>query len=134
MRFTIFGAGAIGGVIGGRLTQSGHDVQLVARGAHAQAIAADGLTVRSPDGDVTVPVRVVDSTDGLDQLDWRPDDVVILGVKSDATIGVIDELARVAPPTIHIVCAQNGVENERVALRSFANVQAMCVMMPAEHL
>ena len=64
----------------------------------------------------------------------RPDDVVIMAVKSDATIGVIDALARVAPPTIHIVCAQNGVENERVALRSFANVQAMCVMMPAEHL
>jgi 2-dehydropantoate 2-reductase len=134
MRFTIFGAGAIGGVMGGRLRQAGEDVRLVARGDHAAAIAQRGLTLRSPEGDVVVPIAVTDSNEGLDQLDWRPDDVVVLGVKSDATIGVIDELARVAPPSIHVVCAQNGVENERVALRSFAAVQAMCVMMPAEHL
>jgi len=134
MRFTIFGAGAIGGVIGGRLVQAGRDVQLVARGSHAAAIAADGLTVRSPLGDVTVALPVIDSTSGLERLRLHADDVVIVAVKSDATIGVIDELARVAPPSLHIVCAQNGVENERVALRSFANVQAMCVMMPAEHL
>ncbi len=134
MRFTIFGAGAIGGVIGGRLFESGHDVQLVARGAHAEAIRRDGLTVRSPDGDVTVPVPVVDSSDGLEGLHLAPDDVVIVAVKSDATVSVIDALARVAPPSIHVVCAQNGVENERVALRSFASVLAMCVMMPAEHL
>ena len=122
MRFTIFGAGAIGGVIGGRLFETGQDVQLVARGPHADAIAADGLTVRSPEGDVTVAVPVVDSDAGLDDLRLGPADVVIVAVK------------RVAPPSVHIVCAQNGVENERVALRSFANVQAMCVMMPAEHL
>ena len=134
MRFTILGAGAIGGVIGGRLVEAGEDVQLVARGAHARALAADGLTVRSPDGDVTLAVPVVDSSSGLDELRLEPDDVVIVAVKSDATIGVIDELARVAPPSVHVVCAQNGVENERVALRSFAKVQAMCVMMPAEHL
>ena len=134
MRFTIFGAGAIGGVIGGRLVQAGRDVQHVARGSHAAAIAADGLTVRSPLGDVTVAVPVIDSMSGLERLRLHADDVVIVAVKSDATIGVIDELARVAPPSLHIVCAQNGVENERVALRSFANVQAMCVMMPAEHL
>ncbi len=32
------------------------------------------------------------------------------------------------------MCAQNGVENERVALRMFANVCGMCVMCPATHL
>ncbi len=134
MRFTIFGAGAIGGVIGVRLFETGHDVQLVARGSHAAAIAADGLTVRSPDGDVTARLPVVDSSSGLGGLGLGPEDVVIVAVKSDATVGVIEDLARAAPPSVHIVCAQNGVENERVALRSFANVQAMCVMMPTEHL
>ncbi|MGZ4715272.1 MAG: ketopantoate reductase family protein [Acidimicrobiales bacterium] len=134
MRFTIFGAGAIGGVIGGRLAQSGEDVQLVARGSHADAIGRHGLTVRSPEGDVTLQIPVVDSSAGIDGLDLRADDVVIIAVKSDATIGVIDALTRVAPPSTHIVCAQNGVENERVALRAFAHVQGMCVMMPAEHL
>ena len=33
-----------------------------------------------------------------------------------------------------MVCAQNGVENERLALRRFSNVQAMCVFMPTTHL
>jgi 2-dehydropantoate 2-reductase len=35
---------------------------------------------------------------------------------------------------VHVVCAQNGVENERLALRRFANVHGMCVMLPATHL
>jgi len=40
----------------------------------------------------------------------------------------------VAPPSIGVVCAQNGVENERLALRHFSHVYAMCVMCPATHL
>jgi 2-dehydropantoate 2-reductase len=134
VRFTVFGAGAIGGVIGARLFQSGQDVRLVARGRHAEVIDRTGLRLRSPDGDVTLPVPVVDSGGGLAGVRFEPDEVVILAVKSDATIDVVDRLASVAPRTIAIVCAQNGVENERVALRSFGAVQGMCVMMPAEHL
>ena len=38
MRFIIYGAGAIGGVIGGRLAEHGHDVALIVRGAHYEAI------------------------------------------------------------------------------------------------
>ena len=38
MRFVVVGAGAIGGVLGGRLHQHGHDVVLVARGEHHDAI------------------------------------------------------------------------------------------------
>ena len=33
-----------------------------------------------------------------------------------------------------MVCAQNGVENERLALRRFSNVQAMCVFMPTTRI
>ena len=50
MRFVIFGAGAIGGVIGGRLFEHGHDVVLVARGEHARVLQRDGLRLESPDG------------------------------------------------------------------------------------
>src|SRR5438034_1392911 len=38
------------------------------------------------------------------------------------------------PPSIRVVCAQNGVENERQAARWFAHVYGMCVMLPATHL
>lgn len=49
MRYVILGAGAIGGTMGGRLFESGHDVVLVARGAHQAAIAGRGLELRDPD-------------------------------------------------------------------------------------
>ena len=50
MRFVIFGAGAIGGVVGARLHQSGHDVALIARGAHYEVIRERGLTLETPAG------------------------------------------------------------------------------------
>src|SRR3546814_12298734 len=55
MRFVVIGAGAIGGLVGGRLAHHGHDVMLVARGAHHDAIRDHGLLIRSPEGEVRVP-------------------------------------------------------------------------------
>ena len=60
-RIVVVGAGAIGGAVGARLFEAGSDVVLVARGAHAAAIAADGLTLVEPDREVTLPVPVVTS-------------------------------------------------------------------------
>src|SRR5438094_241105 len=51
MRYVIYGAGGIGGGIGGRLHQHGHDVTLIARGAHHDAIRDDGLRLADPDGE-----------------------------------------------------------------------------------
>jgi len=131
MRVIVFGAGAIGGVIGGRLAQSGHDVVLIARGAHHDAIRADGLRLEDPDRTVTVSVPVVD---GPAAITFGEDDVVVLAVKSQDSPDALRALAASASSTTPVVCAQNGVANERLALRSFANVHAMCVMCPATHL
>ena len=51
MRIAVMGAGALGGYFGGRLSQAGHDVWLIARGAHLEAIQNDGLRIISPKGD-----------------------------------------------------------------------------------
>ena len=132
MRFVVFGAGAIGGVVGGRLAQQGHDVVLIARGAHYEAIAADGLRVVAPDGDTaTLAVPVVSTPAAVD---FRDDDVVLLAVKSQHTRGALDALAAVAPPSVAVVAVQNGVANERAALRRFADVYGVCVVCPALHL
>lgn len=131
MRFVIHGAGAIGGVIGGRLFQAGHDVTLVARGDHLRSLQRSGLTVRSPDAAVSLPIPAVGSPADADLADG---DVVVLAVKSQHTAAAVADLARVAPPGIAVVCAQNGVANELVALRAFAQVHAMAVMLPASHL
>jgi 2-dehydropantoate 2-reductase len=131
MRFVLIGPGAVGGVVGGRMFQFGHDVVLVARGAHREAIAAQGLTVEWPEGSVTLPIPVV-GTPG--ELTFGPTDVVIVAVKSQDTAGVVDALAAVAPPETPVVCLQNGVANEVAFLRRFANVHGVTVMAPTWHL
>jgi len=130
MRFVVMGAGAVGGVVGGRLAQHGHDVVLVARGAHRDAIAADGLLIRSPDSEVRVPVPVVGHPE---ELDLSVDDVVLLTVKGQDTRAALDALAG-GPPDLAIACLQNGVDNERQVLRRTPNAYAVPVMLPATHL
>ena len=46
MKICIYGAGAIGGYLGAKLTEIGADVTLIARGPHYQAIKQDGLRLR----------------------------------------------------------------------------------------
>lgn len=55
MKIAVMGAGALGGYFGGRLAQAGHEVTLIARGAHLEALRRDGLTIRSPKGDAHLP-------------------------------------------------------------------------------
>jgi 2-dehydropantoate 2-reductase len=132
MRYIIYGAGAIGGTIGACLHEAGREVVLIARGAHGQAIMAKGLRFGSPNGGWRVLQIPVVSQPG--ELIFKPDDVVVLSMKSQDTAVALEALAMVAPQTIHIACAQNGVENERAALRRFPHVHGMCLRMPGVHL
>ena len=50
MRIAIMGSGGLGGYYGGKLARAGEDVTFIARGAHLEAIRADGLTVKLPSG------------------------------------------------------------------------------------
>jgi 2-dehydropantoate 2-reductase len=59
---------------------------------------------------------------------------VILATKTQDTAGAVAALSDAAPATIGVVCAQNGVENERLVSEGFLNTIAMCVMCPATHL
>jgi 2-dehydropantoate 2-reductase len=131
MRFIVYGAGAIGGAIGGRLFEAGHDVTVIARGDHLLALQDDGLTLVSPDSSATLRLPAVGNPA---EVGLRDGDVVIMAMKSQDTPPALAALATHAPPGIRVVCAQNGVENERVALRFFADVYAVAVMLPATHL
>jgi 2-dehydropantoate 2-reductase len=68
------------------------------------------------------------------ELELTGDDVVIMAMKTQHTEAAIDVLAASTPADIAVVCAQNGVENERLALRRFANVYGLCVLLPGSHL
>lgn len=130
-RFVILGPGAIGGVVGAMFCRAGSDVVLIARGDHATRMQSDGLTLQHGDDEEVFFPTVVTSVDAID---WREDDVVFLSVKSQDTLDAVRRLALVAPPSVRVVCAQNGVDNERVVLRHFANTYGAVVMMPAGHL
>lgn len=130
-RYVVVGAGAIGGVLAVRLVEHGVPVVLVARGAQADAIARYGLTLRAPSGVTTARPPVVTS---VADLEWQDGDRALLAVKGQHTVGVLEELAAVTAPSTPIVCLQNGVENERAALRRFANVYAVPVLCPAAYL
>ncbi|WP_406185539.1 ketopantoate reductase family protein [Streptomyces sp. NBC_01006] len=139
MRYIIIGAGAIGATIGGRLTEAGAEVVLVARGAHAEALTADGLRLTTADGARVHRIPVVTGPAELGEL--RPDDVLLLTVKTQDAIAALDawgdaEVAGggTAAQRLPVLCAQNGVESERLALRRFARVYGVCVWLPATFL
>ncbi len=129
--YVLYGAGAVGGVIGARLHLSGHDVTLVARGEHLARIRANGLVLDTAEGRHTVRAP---ATDTAATVDWRDDTVVVLAVKSHQTEAALVDLQRHAPETVPVVCAQNGVANEPATLRRFAHTYAMTVMLPSQHL
>ncbi|HEV3225814.1 MAG TPA: 2-dehydropantoate 2-reductase N-terminal domain-containing protein [Acidimicrobiales bacterium] len=131
MRFVVYGAGGIGGVLGARLLEHGHAVVLIARGAHGEAIADRGLTVESPAGSVTLPIQVVATPDAIA---WDDDDVALLAMKAQDTAPALSQLAALAGWGLPVMCVQNGVVNERIALRRFENVYGVCVMCPTTYL
>ncbi|MFJ9583667.1 ketopantoate reductase family protein [Streptomyces acidicola] len=139
MRYIIIGAGAVGGAIGGRLAGSGHEVVLAARGSQYAALRDGGLRLRVSDGAFTHRLPTVDGPDALGEL--RADDVLVLAVKTQDSEAALAAWGP-APVTgggtaaerLPLVCAQNGVESQRLALRRFRRVYGMCVWLPATHI
>jgi 2-dehydropantoate 2-reductase len=127
----VYGAGAIGGSIGARLFESGAEVVLVCRGAHLEAIRTGGLHFRTPDGEPRLRIPAVGHPG---EIEWRRDDVVLLTVKTQDTEAALRDLESSAGTRVPVVCAQNGVANERFAARRFARVYAMMVALPSSHL
>ncbi|MET0203017.1 MAG: 2-dehydropantoate 2-reductase [Casimicrobiaceae bacterium] len=100
----IVGAGAVGGLIGARLALSGADVSVVARGKTAEALRAQGLRLIAKDGEIRVPVRVVDDA----AREPKPS-VVVVAVKEPAMASVAPIVGALAGPDTTVVTAMNGV-------------------------
>lgn len=127
MRFIVYGAGAVGGSLGALLSGAGHEVVLIARGEHLKALRDNGLLLRTPERET---LHRIPAARDVSELDWRRDDVVLLAMKSQDTEPALRDL----PPDTTVVSVQNGVANERTALRYAANVYGVCVMFPTSHL
>jgi 2-dehydropantoate 2-reductase len=104
-KICVFGAGAIGGYVGGRLAMKGEaDVSLVARGAHLTAMKAKGLILKQAGETHVLHPRVTDQPSEL-----GPQDFIILTLKAHGLAGVIDQLTPLIGPDTAILFAQNGI-------------------------
>lgn len=105
-RVCVVGAGAVGGLVGGRAARAGADVTLVDRGEHLEALRQEGLTLISPDGvrETVSGIRVSGDTSEV-----GPRDLVVLAVKTYD----LSDAARSIPPLIGpetvVLPLQNGI-------------------------
>lgn len=131
MRFIIYGIGAIGGTLAVCLARAGYEILGIARGAQLDVVQADGLKLRTPDGDILGRFPTVGHPS---EINFRPDDTILLTMKSQHTEDALHALRAAGVRTQTIACMQNGVANERLASRYFDAVLGGVVMMPATYL
>ncbi|RAI58559.1 ketopantoate reductase family protein [Roseicella frigidaeris] len=104
MRLCIFGAGAIGGHLAGRLGKGGAEVSVVARGAHLAAIRERGLLIRAGDGEMHLRPQASDDPARL-----GPQDAVIVCTKVPALGSVARAIAPLLGPETPVLFVTNGI-------------------------
>ena len=106
MKVAIVGAGAIGGVLGGRLASRGHEVALLARGEHLAAIRRDGLKLVDHVGDASGCYRLAASDEPAD---FGAQDLVIIALKAQAIGAMLPRLRTLLNEDTIVVPAINGL-------------------------
>ena len=104
MKLCIYGAGAVGGLMAAWLARSGHDVSVVARGAHLEAIRRSGLRVRSNSGVDSFRIKAES-----DPRELGPQDYVLVTVKAQSLTDVAQSIGPLLGPGTSIITAMNGV-------------------------
>ncbi len=105
-------AGAVGGYFGARMAAAGHDVAFIARGAHRDAIRANGLVVESTLGNL----HLKDANVTDDPRDVGPVDIVLFAVKLWDTESAAELARPLIGPSTRLITFQNGVDSvERIA-------------------
>ncbi|WP_136619507.1 MULTISPECIES: 2-dehydropantoate 2-reductase [Mesorhizobium] len=105
MKITIFGAGAIGGYLAAKLAITGRtDLSIVARGAHLDAIKANGLRLIEDGQEMSVPVRAAAKAEALGAQDY-----VVLALKAHSLTSALDQVAPLLGDHTSVVTMQNGV-------------------------
>ncbi|WP_416840516.1 2-dehydropantoate 2-reductase [Haloferax sp. DFSO52] len=108
MKFAIFGAGGVGGYLGARLADAGHEVHLIARGSHLAALQSDGLRVESVAGDTSVKLPATDDPSDIGVCDY-----VLLCTKAHDVEGAAADLHPLLDENTAVVSFQNGVDSEQ---------------------
>lgn len=106
MRILVYGAGAVGGFVGGILTAAGVDVTLVARGAQYDALSKKGLMLEGPKSGRPDPIRVKVCRPGEEQ---PPYDVIFVGLKSQQLAAAAAHMVGLLARGGSIILGQNGL-------------------------
>lgn len=106
MKIGVMGAGAVGCYYGGMLARAGHEVVLVGRPTHVEALQQRGLRLQTAAFDVELPVRA--STDAAALIDAA---LVLFCVKSTDTEAAGLELRDHLASDALVLSLQNGVDN-----------------------
>jgi 2-dehydropantoate 2-reductase len=129
MRFIIYGAGAVGSIIGGHLYRTGHDVILVGNPKHIEKIKETGLRLIMPD--VTYVLKMQAYKEAKELTPFGENDVILLTAKSQHTLLCLGQLKNAgAPRDLPIFCVQNSIFNEALATRVFTHIYGAVVWMP----
>src|ERR1700716_544151 len=107
MRILVVGAGAIGGYFGGRMLQAGADVTFLVRPRRAAELAAAGLVIKSPHGDVTLKNPPTVQADTLAE----KFDVILLSCKAFDLDDAINSFAPAAGPQTAVIPLLNGMRH-----------------------
>jgi len=106
MKIMIMGTGGVGAYYGGLLAQQGNDVTFIARGAHLEAIRANGLQVKSIHGDFTVnPAKATDNPAEVGETD-----LILFCVKTYSTDEAVEAIHPAVGPQTAVLSLQNGVD------------------------
>ncbi len=119
MRTAVLGSGGIGGYYGALLARAGHEVAFIARGAHLEAIQRRGVTVRTSEGEFTIPVTASANTTGVGAVD-----LVLFSVKSYDTETAAQALTPLMTQDTTVITFQNGLDNVE-AIASVAGAEAV---------
>ncbi|UUZ66065.1 2-dehydropantoate 2-reductase [Polaromonas sp. P1-6] len=106
MKVAVMGAGAVGCYYGGMLARAGHEVVLIARPQHVEAIARDGLRMETKTFDEHV--RLAASTEASAVQSAQ---LVLFCVKSTDTESAGAQIRPHLAPDALVLCLQNGVDN-----------------------
>ncbi len=130
MRIIIYGAGAVGSIIGGHLHNCGQETILICSKSHADAISKRGLTIGGIRGDYRISPPTVTN---VEQIEFNEHDILFLTMKTFDTEAAIKRIGKVAS-RLAAVCFQNGVRNEEFAATAFSRVYGGIVFFGAKYL
>jgi 2-dehydropantoate 2-reductase len=107
MKVAVMGAGAVGCYYGAMLARAGHEVVLIGRPSHMEAIRANGLRLETKTFDEQVKLGASTQADAV-----RGADLVLFCVKSTDTESAAAEIAPHLSPGALVLTLQNGVDND----------------------